>query len=153
MDILRPKGGFDLFGGEEAMSAFNESAHHAGKDCGRAALVEVWMSGGFDDDFVAGLGVGADGDLVGHSAGRHIDGCGLTQDFSSAPFESDDGGVVAEYVVTEGGSGDGLFHGFGGPGNGVASEVYHLKLPSRCERKQIFADFLGPGEDTEAPIL
>ena len=76
---------------------------------------------GFADDFLAVLGVEADGDLVAHGAGGDEDRGLSAEDRGGLLLEPVDGGVFAVDVVANFGCGHGLAHGWGGLGDGVAA--------------------------------
>ena len=65
----------------------------------------------------------ADGQLIGHGAGRDKHGGLLAEQVGGVLFERLHGGVVAQHVVADHGLGHGLAHAVVGLGDGVAPEV------------------------------
>ena len=105
------------------------------------------MRAGFSDDFLAGAGVEADGDLVAHGAGGDEYGCFAGEDLGGASFEAVDGGVFAVDVVAYLGGGHGGAHLWSGLGEGVAAQVdvglRGIFLYGRIGHASIFADWGG----------
>ena len=77
----------------------------------------------FQDDLVAGLGVGFDRQLVGHGPGGNKKGLLFAQERRDLFLEGVDRGVFPEDVVADLGLGHGPAHGGGGFGDGVASQI------------------------------
>jgi hypothetical protein len=113
----------ELVGVEEAAGAGGGADHDAGKGGGCAGLVVDDVAVDVADDLITGLGVGADGGLVGHGAGRDEAGGFFAHEFGDAVLEADDGGVITQDIIPDLGIGHGLAHGGGGAGDGVAAEV------------------------------
>ena len=96
-----------------------------GQRCRRPAFGTHDVGSGVHHHQVAGLGVGADGHLVGHGPRRHVDGGLLAQDLGRSRLEPPHGRVVAVDVVADGGVGHGFPHGRDGTGDGVAAQIDH----------------------------
>ena len=101
-------------------SAAGEGGHH-----GHLPIEDV--GAGFADDLLAVVGVEADGDLVAHGAGGNEEGGFAGEDLGGAGFEAVDGGVFAVDVVADFRGGHGRAHGGSGPGDGVATQVDHVR--------------------------
>ena len=76
-----------------------------------------------DDDFVAVMGPGFDGDEIAHGAGGHEEAGFAAEDFGGAGLQLVDRGILAVDVVADDGFGHGAAHLGRGARDGVAAEV------------------------------
>ena len=90
------------------------------------------MRASLADDFLAVLRMEANGDLVAHGSGGNEDGSLASEDLGSACFQAIDGGVFAIHIVADFGSSHGRTHRGGGPGDGVAAKINHVRYC--CQR-------------------
>ncbi len=123
MLIGRSEGDLEVGGGEDAADAGEAAAGNAGQGGGATGFVVVDVGVGVDEDLVAGVCEGAEGELIGHGARGGEEGGFLAEKFGDAGFEEFDGGVVAEDIVADGGGGHDGAHGLGGLRDGVATEI------------------------------
>lgn len=121
--IGRAESGLEVCCGEDSADAGETAAGEAGECCGAACFVVVDVGVGVDEDLVAGVCEGAEGELIGHGARGGEEGGFLAEQIGDAGFEEMDGGVVAEDIVSDGGGGHDVAHGLGGLGDGVAAEI------------------------------
>ncbi len=110
-DIKHAEGTFDVLAGDTA-----EQGRAAGFVVGDVAVL-------FDVEFVAGLAVNLDGQLVCHGSRGSKDSCFHTAHFGDHGFEAIGGGVFADHVIADDGVENGFTHGGRGLGFGVAAEV------------------------------
>lgn len=108
---------------EDAVLAFDGAGGDAAELREGTLLVVVNVTAGFADEFVAGLAVNADADLVGHRAGGHEDGRFFAEDFGGEFLKAVAGGIDVDHVVADFGGGDELPHGGRGAGDGVGAKV------------------------------
>lgn len=123
VDGVGADGKVDVVGVEEPVLAGEGADHDAREGGGAAGLVMDDVAVGVGDDFVARLGLGADGGLVGHGAGGDEAGGFFAEESGKLFLESQDGGIIAEDIVADVGVGHDLAHGCGGAGDGVAAKV------------------------------
>lgn len=113
----------DVAGPEEPAWGRDE-ADRAARDGGVATgFVIADVAVGVADDFVARLGLGADGEQVGHRAAGDEQGGLLAEHGRDAFLEGADGRVVAECVIAERGVVHGLTHGGRGAGDRVRTQI------------------------------
>src|SRR5256714_5272512 len=113
---------------EAASLAPDRPGHHAGMDRRPAELREQEVSILLGDQLVTGVGQGPQSDLVRHRRGRHVDGLFLAEQRGRAPFEVDDGGVLAALFVADLGSRHRLAHAAARLGFRVGTEVDHARI-------------------------
>ena len=91
---------------------------------GRATcLINANVASCLAEQFIAGLGVDLDADLIRHGAGRHKQGSFLAEESGDAFLQQIDGRIFAENVVAHLGREHGGAHGSGRFRYGVAAEV------------------------------
>jgi len=78
--VRRTQRRLDVRSAENAALAVQAAAHDPGQGGRAAAFVIVDVRVGIDEDFVARLGMGAHGQLVGHGAGGGVNGRLLAQE-------------------------------------------------------------------------
>jgi len=118
-----PEGGFEFVGGGvDAAESEGEKTRKGGRSAGFVVEDVAVLFGG---ERVSGLGVDVEGDLIAEGAAGAEEGGFEAEGLGRELLELEDGGVVAENVVTEGRAGHGRVHGGGGTRNGVAPEVNH----------------------------
>jgi 23S rRNA (adenine2503-C2)-methyltransferase len=113
---------------ETAGLAPDRPGHHPGMDRRPAELREQEVSILLGDQLVTGLGQGPQSDLVRHRRSRHVDGLFLAEQRGHAPFEVDDGGVLAALFVADLGSRHRLAHAAARLGFRVGTEVDHARI-------------------------
>ena len=121
--IGRAESGLEVCCGEDSADAGETAAGETGQCSGAACFVVVDVGVGVDEDLVAGVCEGAEGELIGHGARGSEEGGFLAEQFGDTSFEEFDGGVVAEDIVADGGGGHDGPHGLGGLRDGVAAEI------------------------------
>jgi len=95
----------------------------------RLLFVPTFGLGQVEEDFIAGGGMGAEGDLVGHDAGGDVESGGFTEDLGGSLLQFFDGGIVAVDIVADNGFGYHLSHFGCGFGDGIAAQIDHVLTP------------------------
>ena len=121
--VVRPDLPLELSHVQDAVIALQGPAHDAGQDGRTSRLVVVDVATDIAEEFVAGLRVDLDADLVRHRAGRHVQGSFFAEQRRDALLQPIHRRVFAEDIVADLGRSDGRPHTGGGPGDGIASEV------------------------------
>ena len=88
-----------------------------------ACLPDVDVGAGVAEQLIAGLGMNADGDLVGHRARGDEEGGLLAEQLGHLAFQGDDRGVLAVDVVADLGLGHRPSHRGGRFRDGVGAKV------------------------------
>ena len=101
MGIVRPDCVSKFVERQEAPIALECPSRHPREPGDAAGLPDVNMRGRAAEEFVAGLRIHADGDLVGHRAGRDEDRSLLADELCDAFLERPDRRVVAVDVVAD----------------------------------------------------
>ena len=110
---------------KNTVSAVERPDGHAAQRRRGTALPQEHVARPLGQNLFAGGAVQADGNLVGHAAGRHEDRGVLAQDFGDAGFERVDRRVFAVHIVADRGREHRLPHGRRRAGDGVATQVDH----------------------------
>ena len=110
------------------------AAEEEPRDGGDAAQFRVQrVRAVLEHDLAAAATMGKHCDQVGHRAARHESAGFLVQALGGHRFELLHGRVAVARVVAEGGLAHRLEHRFGGTGEGVASEIDHVKNLAKSE--------------------
>ena len=120
------------FGREHAVLA-DDLRLHAGERGERAGLVAPAVRAVADDHLVAGLGMGAQRDLVRHRAARHEQRGLEAEQLGDALLEPTDRRILAVDVVADLGIGHRVPHRGSTDGDGIASKVdgrWHAPEPN-----------------------
>lgn len=90
---------------------------------GSSRFIKKNMAVFHEQDFIAGPGLGSDGDTVGHGSGGDEDGRFLAEQLSTFLFQKIDGRVFTHNVVSEGGGSHRLEHLFCRMGDRIGAEI------------------------------
>ncbi len=155
VEVLRDVFGPHLFGGDDTAVVALDCADLEVRQLGHPAefpFDDVALA--FGEHLLAAVGVGSDGDLVAHRAGRHVQRRLLPDDLGGPGFEFVDGGVLPIHVVAHFGVAGGLAHAVVGFRHSVAAEIDHTpgcvsggKAVANRFRKRFARSFLTSGMD------
>ena len=121
--VAGPDAVHELLDLQHAMVAFDRLGGDAEELGVRALLVAEDVAVGFAEEFVAGLAMNAQAELVAHRAGRDEESSFFAEHCGDSLFEAAHGGIVAEHVVADFGGGHGGAHRGRGAGYGIAAKV------------------------------
>ena len=101
MEIGGAKGGLELGGGENAPVSWEQATHQARESRRTTRFVIIDMGFIMEEDFVAGLGVDAEGELIGHRARRGEEGGFLAEEGGDPSFQLMDRGIIPEDIIAD----------------------------------------------------
>ncbi len=110
MIVRRPDAADELLDLQHAVVAFDRLGGDAEQLGVGALFVAQDVAIGFAQEFVAGLAVHTQAELVAHRAGGNVESRFFAQHLGDPLLESPHGGVVAEHVVADVGGGHGGAH-------------------------------------------
>ncbi len=115
----------NLVGGDDAALSSNLIDLHAREGCDPAGFGAKGVIALFHDNFITGLGMGLDAELVGHGTGRDKQSCFIAEKIGGHVLQAIDRRVFAKDIVADLSVCHGLSHLGGGLGYGIATQIDH----------------------------